>query len=888
MDYDITYDGQLNNWGPYANLGPPVVALPASDGKWVVGFYGGSSVSLQGNINGASWLFPDGQEVTSVVNSPFNMTFENASQGGSYFSLSVVDNLGASHFGRRLIFAVNDISEFPKVELSDIVGGTEAGGYQARIMAHGTPTGGLTEEVYPFLDNSEVVIFEQARYGANKGSVGGNFPYREETVFRGWVQNKELRVSPFSSDMFVLAQTVDGVMSQAESYDVFLANYQSGGSDWTEMQGLCLDGVAQFAMKWRSTLGDICDWHPAGQLATTETILYQSLPRGPFFNQIRQNYGDKGVLGFVASDMQSNIFAFFNEQVFGGSATSPVGLNIEDGDKREAITITNPPRDMNAQVKLYAVSSDIPYGAESPAGVRGYFGTERQHQTGLLIDSQERLVTWTGNYRAWLNNRYPRSVVPLATNMRVDSVPQSRVTMSMAASDNARGITWTNENFFTKETAITYDSRLGYPLIDLTLEKVVNGIGGSSITFPTVDDIVSIPTPSPDPGEIDIPYVPPVDVSIGTGFGTVYALIDDTLYRTRNFGAASPVWSDITPGESGLNDFILDPWNPAQIGFLLGNDGVYRSTNLDQSSPSWTQVISQAGIEALVSEISTSAIKLYKIVGSINSEGFFAFMGSWDRLTINHSGGCFFVKTGDRGETWSYSIIESEATGVGRRGYQNGGMDIVPHVVGGELVFYAATGRDTNGYYLHKSTDSGDTWSTLLSGVTYTGAPEGPCLVHCPYSGNENGTLAYWGVNAGNSIDYLWKYDGSNTSIGQSYTFPEEGGIKRWMGETYTQDENNVYQWEPWTSGGLLVSTNGGTSWSTVTTSGISASGTTYSSGGFPSTSSQFYLIRSDGSGNIKVYVSTDTGQNWSDKTGNISKISAEQNRTVIVPLWTE
>jgi len=38
MDYDVPYTGQF--WGPYANLGPPIVALPASSGKWVVDFWG--------------------------------------------------------------------------------------------------------------------------------------------------------------------------------------------------------------------------------------------------------------------------------------------------------------------------------------------------------------------------------------------------------------------------------------------------------------------------------------------------------------------------------------------------------------------------------------------------------------------------------------------------------------------------------------------------------------------------------------------------------------------------------------------------------------------------------------------------------------------------------
>lgn len=908
MDFDIAYDGQLNNWGPYANLGPPVIALPtcyvssgegSSVPRWVVDFWGGDSVSIQNIVSGGSWTFPDGQTVTSLIgtsSAPLKMTFSEASPGGSYFSFAVSDNTGASHIGRRLIFAVEDISQFSRVNISDITGGIEQGGYQARFIASNAqgkstdPKGTITKlsvDSYPYLDNSEIVVFERAKYGNDDGSVGGNYGHRESTIFRGWITGKDVRISPFSSDMYLTAATAGEYLADADSYDIFLANYQAGGSDWTEMQGLCLDGTAQFALKWRSTLGGICDFYPMGLLGTTETILYQDLPRAPFFEQLRSNYGERGVLGYFANDMQSNMHAFQDINISGLSATTP-RIDLENEDFRDEIEINNPPRDLNSQVSFYAVTSDIPYGAESPAHVRGYYGGERVFERGLLVDSQDRLITWTGNYRAKINSRFPRTVLRMANNMRIDPVPQSIVRMSLAASDNARGIAWSDKDHLVKELNVTYDANMGYPLWDLTVEEVVNGIGGSSITFPTTADIVPVPTNPPDPGIIDFPGLPPVTDTFGTGMGTVYALVVGTLYRTRAFSAASPTWSDITPsGVTGLNDFILDPWSPSTTGYLLGDDGVYRSTTLDSSTPSWTHVIDAAGLAAL----SVASSRYYKIVASINVQGYLSFIANTATNGVIH-----YYST-DGGDTWGYHNIARPA-GITGALTQSGGHDIVPHLVNGSIVLYAtfvetSGGTGSNKAVLVRSTDGGANWSAYGSTYAYSGNPFGGVLVHCPYANNDDGSNVYWGQYAANGAPYLFKTTSAGTTdISRTYTLPASGGIKRWMAETYTLDNQKSYQWEPFSSGGLYTSDDAGANWSAVSTTGINTSGYTFSTGGFPANSSQFYLIRNDGT-SMKIYVSTDRGATWTNKTGNMVEatpgvIGVTQARCVIVPLWTE
>jgi hypothetical protein len=690
--------------------------------------------------------------------------------------------------------------------------------------------------------------------------------------------------------MTILAETANGIIGESDSYDIFLANYQAGGSDWTEMQSLCLDGVAQYALKWRSTLGDICDWQPMGLLGTTETILYQSLPRAPFWEQLRQNYSEKGVLGHFASDMQGNLHAFQDVNISGLSALLPQTA-LASGDTRDDIVINTVPRDANAQVSLHAVGNlNVPYIAESPAHVRGYFGGERVFEKGLLVDGQDRLITWTGNYRAKLNSKYPIVNVPLAGNTRIDPIPQSIVSLSLSGSENARGVSWVNKKFLPKDLNVTYDANAGYPLYDINMEELVNGIGGSSVNLPAIDEIVPIPTNPPPSTVIPVPSVPPTPIGMGTGFGTVYVLVNGSLYRTRNFSANPPTWTSVGPSVTGLNDFILDPWNPAQNGFLLGDDGVYRSNDLDTVSPTWDHVLTKAQIESLVTEINTSAGSLYKIVGSINVQGYFGFLGSWARLTINHSGGMFYCWTTDSGANWNKSIIVPDGTFVGTRARQSGALDVVPHVVGSSLVLYAAEMGN-----LHRSADAGASWSLVATTISLTGSTDGPMTVQCPYNNNSAGDVVYIAVSPANDTKWMYEYNhaaASLTAISRlSYTNAQvRNRAKRGSIETNTLNRQHVYRWEN-VNGSAYISSDGGSSWTEASMNGIAEpTGVVLAAGGFPTNTSQLYLVkRRTGSNSPRVFISTDSGENWTDKTGNLSSITASPDwRTVIVPLWTE
>jgi hypothetical protein len=376
----------------------------------------------------------------------------------------------------------------------------------------------------------------------------------------------------------------------------------------------------------------------------------------------------------------------------------------------------------------------------------------------------------------------------------------------------------------------------------------------------------------------------------GDGFGTVYVVANNLLRRTRNFGAVSVTWVDITPaGGATLYDLILDPWGPATTGYISSTAGIYKSTNLDLDTPTWSLILSKATIEAALSAVADTFRKAHKIVASINYEGYvgFAFMA---RRTDRE---LWFARSLDGGSSWSYSLITAFPSvpgfDLGFAGYA-GGLDIVPRVIGGDLRLYLAfTIDDPAEARLYRSDDKGATWA--VKSTTTKPAITGGVCVHTPYNGNLAGNIVYWSHTADNDVQAAYySTDGGVTPI--TLDFPASGAtddekgtiVKRTGIESYTQNRLLMYAWQAATNK-LLSSDDGGATWSEVTIA-TAFTGTPVASGGFPFDDQLYYLVTSSLT-DAGIFVSVDGGANWVEKTGDWASFAADLYNAVIVPLWT-
>jgi hypothetical protein len=817
-------------------------------------FVGEHSLAFDESISSYTWVFPDGRNYfyNGTESSPLVVDFTGSSPNGNYVQLAVIDANAASHIGKRLIFAFDDLSSLPRVAFTSITGGKPSGGYTTQIYTYGLGDDDLAP-------GTEIIIFEAASYGNTACAMGGNSPFRQNIVFRGWTTNEQITKDPSTGMAIITAETINGIMGNAPSYDTFYVQTSPvpTSSEIIGTYNLSLDRVTFNHMRWRSTVGDICDFYPASGLAMSLHPVYQNLPRSSWWDQLRTNYYERGMLWGIGSDMQSAIFSYEDINITGASAdynAFPVFNSRHFGGQT---SIERTYHDVAAQVKMYAVSSTTPYGAESPGGVLGYAGGDVEHTQGLIVDTQDRLITWAGNWRAKQNAEFKRIVTPLAGNMRLDPIPNALIPFTIAADKNARKLNWSNKLFYPQEVTVNYNLGRGVT-VELVSEEIVNGKGGSAITFPTI-------TPLPPPDPEDNP--PPPGPSVGSD--VVYVMGTNHLGRTRDFGANHPTWDNVPiPTVTRCWDFILDPWNPKDGGWLSTDQGLYRTTNLNSTVPSWTQVLSKSAIESGTGR--SNYRSGYKIIGSINKQNYFAFFFLVDTGGQKY---LYCASTTDSGSNWVFSEIDNFDVGD-----WGGAADYVPHLVNGQVVLYAA-GIDVTGSPLtarpevFKSTNGGLTWASVGTiGSLSPTADATPYSVHCPYNDNTDGNDVY-------VANVLGIYKSINGSTFTSLGIVPQTNINRTSVETYTQDQTIVYVWD--NSDNIRVSTNNAASFETRG----SVPGTLKAAGGFPFNSQRYYSVSDTG-----IYASFDGGVSFIDKTNNypVSQLSpsASYNKAIIVPVW--
>jgi hypothetical protein len=847
-----------------------------TDGVYSASFTAPTIVGIDGHsgTGGFEWKFPNGVTVTSKLGhsiDPLIINFTDASPNGAYYSFKQTDSEGASAIGRRLIFLYNSIdAETPRVLFGSIGGGYEVGGYSTQITIP------KNADYLNIIDGAEAIITQDSRYGTSQLNINGNeVASARNILFRGWFSEESNNISPFSSETVLVLNTANQELDKTHAYDILLRNDGILENKWQDTASLTLNRAAAYLLKHRSTAAELVNFYRPTDLAQTEQIRFQALPRASIWQQLRANYGERGYLGFCSADMLSSIIPFQDVQISGAS-NSLITTTLTKRDIRDTISVYHPHRDANAQSRLYAISDEEPLAAESPGDVAGYYGGFQEIAQGLLVDGQDTLIKWSGNLRAKLNNKYPYSVIPLSGNYPLDSVPQSLVKTTLSPSDNSRGLDWRDKAFVTKETTMDYDGLSGYVNTTIAVEAMTRGIGGSKLEFPVVENPPPIDPPDwpgPDPN----PNPDPSD-----GFGTVYAMTADYLGRTRDLSVSSPAWVSIgPPGVNNLNRFILDSWRPATTGFLTSNNGIWKSSNLHTASPTWTNVLSLAGTGI------SGANRFTYIVTSINVDN---YVSAILRAGSGAPYRWYCCRSTDGGSTWSVHLI-TNSTLNSQIGHS---FDYVPHLVGGQVRLFFGQVRQRSNWgasanrhesYCWRSDDGGITWTNLSIIATGSFNVSTARKLHCPYNGNTPGNLVYAAVHRTSGTGGLFYSSDSGVTWTHLVTGVDAANVG--MG-TYTQDKTIANMWT--TANDLLFTTNEWASHTTKAKSGFT--GTVISSGGFPFNSAQYYALSND-SGVLKIWVSINEGNSFIDKTGNWATavgtgVSVGDIGATIVPLWIE
>lgn len=865
-DSDIEFTGQTDEIPPKANIYPPAAAgdIDDDDDVLTVSFSGTGSYALSGTIAEYSWDVIDGTiTVGTATDDEITATFP---AGFRWVSLLVTDSNGNTHMMRTPVYARNPASDTTikawQIERHTI--GVQGQEISLKILES------IPEGTYP--DGTLVMIWENDTTvitAANVGFVGWHHTDPAQIDAERTAVLSEVTLDCL--DMAGKLKTLPGFPLSVEGIDP--------PTSWLEMSAPNMDKYIDYLLRWHSTalelvyvtLSGTGSNYPFVILGSDASSLWEQAARRA--QSLVPDYVlTCDSLGRIAMKVDPIIQAVADR-----TATAQAALT-EDDWSGISYTRQRAPRVHWLRSEAVLASADT-VGAlfcVAPDDTPGQ-GVSSRTQGEQLARGQTDLNAAEGNRYARLNAFESHFRIDLAGNTRLGIEPAAMTWVSLtvnAAYAAQRGLTFTAARGIVHEITVSYRyGRTGLSKsISLTWEKETDGPAAKGYIPPSIEPEIPY-EPPPDPG-----FDPDPIPTAGTGFGTVYAVSISALGRTRDFSAASPAWVDIKPGGSpgALWDFILDPWSPATTGYLTADAGIYRSTDLDEASPSWTLIVSAGDIEtaASLSDFGSPA----KIVGSINLEGYFALFH-----TMANAYTVYVTYTTDAFATWDTVQVCAPSADNDFLG----GADIVPHLVSGNIVLYVPYKSGTV-VYLAKSTNGGASWSSL-TGVDVGGGNRalGALSTHCPYEGNEAGNICYFTMM---DLDgSSWYYYAGKTSNGSDVetvvpltglTFGSSKLAKRTGLESYTQDRLRMYRW---VNNLLYTSLDGFSTETAVTTSGIS--GNVLASGGFPYNAAQFYALSSLG-----IFVSTDGGSTWVEKTGDWSfGLTTTGNGTgVIVPLWTE
>lgn len=870
-DHELAMTDETIDIPPKANGGGGYAATVDSvTGKITVTFSAAASYSLVSTIALVAWEVEDGTITVGDPNTTnITVTFP---AGFRYVNLIVVDGNGNYHTTHIPVYARNPAAD-TTIQAFTIENHTirkEGQQIAFRILSD-IPVSG-----YP--DGTLVMLWEDEPTTAAD---------RSHMRFVGWHHVDPATINGgrtgILQDVTFECLDVAGRLDILPGFPISVEGKASPAS-WLEMLTPNMDKYIDYILRWHSTAFEVADITMSGTGSDYPFVILGSDSQSLWDQAARRC--QSLVPDYILTCDTKGRIRINPDPIIQAVAdrTGTVQAAILESDWSDInYTHQRTPRVhwLRSEAVLASASALSALFSVAPDATPGQ-GESEQTNGEQLARNQSDLNTCEGNRYARLNatESYFNIVATWASVKYIEPSLMTWVSLTISAANAAqRGLSFTSERGIIHEMNVRYQQGKTGIVRDVSLmwEKETDGLPAITYTPPDTD---FVPPYEPPPNDGYDPTPPP---GMGDGFGSVYVMVSGYFGRTRAFSASSPAWADIKPSGVGtMLDFILDPYNPHDVGFLLASDGVYRSSNLTSASPAWEVILTAAAANTAAST-STFTNGFGKVLGSINLEGYLAvfWVGDSTKLYCSHT-----TTAKDTTPSWTHSFIATTTTNFSGRGWA-GGADIVPHAVGSPLTLYVTynrTGGTGGTTVAAKSTNGGTTWAETGT-VTSVSSNKLPYALHCPYSDNAAGdvvaVMAYADTTSSRGV-YV------STNGGATFTQKYSGAysaVTRQGVETYTLDRQKGY----------FVTTNTLSTTDDFYDNNTAAAGTGLdgnftATGGFPTQSGQFYCLTTSSTGGI--YVSTDRGANWVSKIGDwrtvmgLGFIAFSATPAVIVPLW--
>lgn len=569
-DYNEAYTNQTNQWRPTANAGPVAVAF-IKGGSATVSFVGDRS---QAHAAGATltnflWTAYDSNEGTSTSQgteaSP--VTFTWTSPGWYLVSLRVTDSNGqvATNYTYAIIIDPANITDTAFVDFdtfSDSFDFEQGGG-----TAGFTVRGDASTTNFP----EECLIVHACR--GTQTTVTGSWPFRDNTLFVGWVMHDTVRQNPDTGEVSFRAATVDAIMKNLSMFPASLTD-KTTPVDWTQGKQLTVDRCTSFLAKHWSTLDSMTPMVFSG-----DTRLIRRQDFGPTnLHANLQNELVGSILGKVLVNHQGVLHLEIDYNVQNAAERTSIttrkvlhkGVWVDDVFIEERADYEWPANQVKMSGIYYPggeIEDICPLFSEAPGDAMKAYGREHNFDR-LILASQTDLNVRCGHMLEKLNQRYPNYRESFLNDGSFTIAPQELFPVEIESGDNDRSLS-RSLNVLPRKINRTYDHQNGYYRVEVEFEPETSGQPGVTVDVPCGPPEQKLPSTVPPPAPPGVPGT--LALMVGTtGTSWYMARGVETTWERRVTGL-------VDPDQLPLEDAIADPWSAFKQGYNVENIIVWGS-----------------------------------------------------------------------------------------------------------------------------------------------------------------------------------------------------------------------------------------------------------------------------------------------------------------------
>ena len=810
-DFDVAYTNQNQILDPIVCMGPNHAGFLATGSYSVHYTSSGSFDPTPGtsHITGSAydWYFGEPGFVDptgSTAVDPGDVTYHSGGYYNTRLTITRPNDGGKSMTGHRHVMIYDRPGEGPerpylKWGMDGLDGSRDDGGYSSKIW--------LREEAgySKVQDGSLVVIFSDDWQGSSEGAIGGNAERRESILYVGYIAEGSIEVDPVTNLLEFETSSIHGVMKELSNYSTTLESEQNA-MNWYQMREMTVDRAMIHLLRWQSTVLAVADFSQTDDL---KPVQYADFDRGNLFDSAN-GFLESTIGAQFVSDRQGKLWAEvdLNLEPTGTARDDFItALDVTDRDWRDAFTFGLALDHNMAYIEYGGIAYSGPGTGTFDAYIGGAPGDAQKYRggiergSGLVISGQDQLNLLIGNMLARANAEYGDIEIPMAGDYRfIDIAPQERVSVSLAATDNWRGLTWEQMKFVPASVSFDYEPGTQSLMTDIEARQETWATEAAETIIIPVDPPYDWPgLPS---WEIEFPPIVPLVPVIPvvplppTSAQLQYIAETARVVRCRDMLEVSPTFVEVTAITTGtvggIVAFQLDPADPINRAWVFTTSGggeaphAYRVDNLDTDGATVvTEVLTPAEFYAASGFAGNTKMRSGS-VSPINTNLIHVLCGDASGGVTGDYGVCY---SADGGATWLWKKMKVWP-------YYGMKPDRVARVEASE---HASPTAFTTGFGVNVPANSNgmirtDTfWALLSEDIIYLRNIQD---IHWPFADNGDQKL-YWSEGQGTGKRLKYSEDGAFSKIDITPNF--NGNLwamnrNRWKRciTTFHQDANIV------------------------------------------------------------------------------------------------